>query len=142
MLLQRGMTNIPCACTRVRRAARSLTSLYDSALEPVGLQITQFSLLRTIDRMAPVNVSTLAGAMLLDRSTLGRNLTVLERRGLLELTGGADMRERSVTLAPAARRLLNRALPRWEEAQLAVEKKIGRTGVAELFRLLEKLETR
>jgi len=135
------MTNILCACTRARRAARSLTNLYDAALKPVGLQITQFSLLRTIDRMAPVNVSTLAEAMLLDRSTLGRNLTVLERRGMLVLTEGKDLRDRSVTLAPSARRLLKEALPRWEEAQRSVAKTLGKRGVAELFDLLEKVET-
>jgi DNA-binding MarR family transcriptional regulator len=135
------MTNIACACTRARRAARSLTKLYDAALEPVGLQITQFSLLRNIDRLAPVNVSTLAGAMLLDRSTLGRNLTVLERRGLLMLTGGADQRDRSVTLAPSARRLLQEALPRWEQAQRTVEKTLGKRGVTDLFELLEKVES-
>jgi DNA-binding MarR family transcriptional regulator len=134
------MTNTPCACTRARRAARSLTNLYDSSLKPVGLQITQFSLLRTIERMAPVNVSTLADAMLLDRSTLGRNLTVLERRGLLVLTAGSDQRDRSVTLAPSARRLLQKALPRWEEAQRTVAKSLGKRGVAELFGLLEKVE--
>jgi DNA-binding MarR family transcriptional regulator len=134
------MTNIPCVCTRARRAARSLTSRYDAALKPVGLQITQFSLLRTIDRMGPVNVSTLAEAMLLDRSTLGRNLTVLERRGMLVLTGGADQRDRSVTLAPSARRLLQQALPRWEEAQRLVSKTLGKRGVADLSSLLEKLE--
>jgi DNA-binding MarR family transcriptional regulator len=134
------MTNILCACTRARRAARSLTNLYDAALKPVGLQITQFSLLRTIDRMAPVNVSTLADAMLLDRSTLGRNLTVLERRGMLVLTEGADLRDRSVTLAPSARRLLQKALPLWEEAQRTVAKNLGKRGVADLFDLLEKVE--
>ena len=58
------MTRTPCACTRARRAARSLTNHYDSALKPVGLRITQFSVLSTIDRMAPVNVSALAEAML------------------------------------------------------------------------------
>jgi DNA-binding MarR family transcriptional regulator len=135
------MTNIPCACTRARRAVRSLTKLYDTALKPVGLQITQFSVLRTINRMAPVNVSTLAEAMLLDRSTLGRNLTVLERRGLLVLSGGADLRERAVTLAPSARRLLQEALPRWEAAQRTVAETLGERGVADLFDLLEKLES-
>jgi DNA-binding MarR family transcriptional regulator len=134
------MTEIACACTRARRAARTLTSLYDAALQPVGLQITQFSLLRTIDRLAPVNVSALAEAMLLDRSTLGRNLTVLERRGLLVLTGGADLRERALTLSSSARRLLRRAVPLWEEAQRTVGRGLGKRGVAELFELLEKVE--
>jgi DNA-binding MarR family transcriptional regulator len=91
--------------------------------------------------MAPVNVSTLAEAMLLDRSTLGRNLTVLERRGMLVLTGGTDQRDRSVILAPSARRLLQKALPRWEEAQRSVSKILGKRGVADLFDLLEKVET-
>jgi DNA-binding MarR family transcriptional regulator len=134
------MNEIACACTRARRAARTLTTLYDSALQPVGLQITQFSLLRTIDRLAPVNVSVLAEAMLLDRSTLGRNLTVLERRGLLVLSGGADLRERALTLSSSARRLLRKAIPLWEEVQRTVGRRLGMRAVADLFELLEKVE--
>jgi DNA-binding MarR family transcriptional regulator len=130
----------PCACVRARRAARALTDVYDDALRPVGLKITQFSALRTTERLQPVSISVLADEMALDRSTLGRNLLVLERRGLVRLGAGDDLRERSVTLTPSARRLLERAIPLWEQAQRTVERTVGRNGVDALFDLLARVE--
>lgn len=134
------MIHSKCACIRVRRAARSLTDLYDGALKAAGLKITQFSVLRTVARMEPVNISSLAEEMALDRSTLGRNLGVLSRQGLVRLSEGDDLRERTVTLTARARRILERALPRWEEAQARVDRQLGKDGVAALFALLEKIE--
>jgi len=129
-----------CACARVRRAARTLTDLYDEALGPVDLKITQFSVLRTIDRMGPVSISGLAAEMGLDRSTLGRNLAVLERRGLIGLSEGADQRERTAALTARARRLLAKAVPLWEQAQERVGASLGGEGVSALFALLGRVE--
>lgn len=133
------MINTKCACVRARRASRALTDLYDAALRPVGLKITQFSALRTVQRIGPVSISALAEEMALDRSTLGRNLLLLKRRGLVRLGGGDDLRERSVELTPRARGLLERALPRWEQAQAKVDRLLGKD-VSLLFDLLERVE--
>jgi DNA-binding MarR family transcriptional regulator len=134
------MINTKCACTRVRRAARLLTDNYDEALKPLGLKVTQFSLLRTVARMESPSLTALAQEMALDRSTLGRNVGVLQRDGLVDLSEGGDLRERTVSLTPQARRLLARAIPRWEEAQHRVDRTLGKQGVATLFELLGKLE--
>jgi DNA-binding MarR family transcriptional regulator len=129
-----------CACVRARRASRALTELYDEALRPLRLKITQFSALRTIQRLQPVNIARLAREMALDRSTLGRNLLLLRRRGLVRFSDGADMREWSIELTPAARSLVEKAVPLWDSAQARVERRIGKEGVATLFTLLEKIE--
>jgi DNA-binding MarR family transcriptional regulator len=134
------MIHTKCACTRVRRAARSLTDLYDEAMRPLGLKITQFSVLRTLGRMGPVSISNLATEMALDRSTLGRNLAVLTRERLVRLSEGDDSRERTVTLTVRAHRLLEEAVPRWERAQARVDRLLGKDGVAALFTLLSKFE--
>ena len=134
------MIRTPCACTRVRRAARLLTDNYDEALKPLGLKVTQFSLLRTVARMEAPSLTALAQEMALDRSTLGRNVGVLQREGLVSLSEGGDLRERTVSLTPQARRLVARAIPRWEEAQHRIERTLGKPGVATLFELLGKLE--
>ncbi|HEX9183118.1 MAG TPA: MarR family winged helix-turn-helix transcriptional regulator [Burkholderiales bacterium] len=135
------MLQTRCACVRARRATRSLTALYDDALRPVRLKITQFSVLRTIGRMQPVNVSRLAGEMALDRSTLGRNLLLLRRRGLLHFADGADLRAWSIELTPKARALLDKATPLWERAQAKVERVLGREDMATLFALLARIES-
>jgi DNA-binding MarR family transcriptional regulator len=134
------LTKSPCACTRVRRASRALTNLYDAELRAAGLKITQFSVLRTLQRMGPMNISALAEAMALERSALGRNLLVLKRRGLVRLGDGEDLRAWSVELTSRALHLLEGALPAWEAAQDRVRRKLGAQGVRQLFDLLEKLE--
>jgi DNA-binding MarR family transcriptional regulator len=134
------MIHTKCACTRVRRAARVLTDAYDDALRPIGLKVTQFSLLRTLARTGPANISSLAAEMALDRSTLGRNLGVLEREGLVSLSEADDLRAHTVTLTAHAHRLLEKALPLWEQAQRRVDRSLGKAGVASLFTLLGRLE--
>jgi DNA-binding MarR family transcriptional regulator len=129
-----------CACTRVRRAARAVTDVYDEALRDTGLKVTQFAMLRTIGRMEGTSISELAAEMALDRSTLGRNLIPLTRRGLVRLSEGADLRQRSATLTAKARKLVDKAVPAWERAQARVEESLGNQGVDDLFRLLERLE--
>jgi DNA-binding MarR family transcriptional regulator len=134
------MIHTKCACTRVRRAARALTDAYDDALKPLGLKVTQFSLLRTVARMETPSLTMLAEEMALDRSTLGRNVGVLQRQGLVRLSEGNDLRERTVSLTPRARRLVERAAPLWDQAQERVERSLGKQGVATLFDLLAKVE--
>jgi DNA-binding MarR family transcriptional regulator len=134
------MIQTKCACVRARRASRSLTALYDEALAPVRLRITQFSALRTIGRLQPVNVSRLAQEMALDRSTLGRNLLVLRRRGLVHFADDEDLRAWSIRLTPKAQKLLEQAIPLWERAQAKVERTLGKDGLTALFALLERIE--
>lgn len=129
-----------CACTRVRRAARALTDLYDRALAPAGLKVTQFSVLRTVERLDPVSLSALAAEMALDRSTLGRNLLLLERLRLVTLTGGDDLRTRTAALTPLGERTLASALPLWEAVQQKVRRQLGSDRVDAMFELLEQVE--
>ena len=117
-----------------------MTNFYDEALGPVGLKITQFSVLRTIERMGPVSISSLATEMALDRTTLGRNLGILERQGLLTFVAGEDLRERTVRLAARSHALLDEAVPLWENAQARVDLLLGQQGVETLFILLSKFE--
>jgi DNA-binding MarR family transcriptional regulator len=124
----------------VRRAARALTDLYDDALAPVGLKVTQFSVLRTVQRLDPVSISVLADEMALDRSTLGRNLQVLARRGLVVVTEGEDLRTRTAALTPHGEQVLGGALPLWEAMQQRVRRQLGADRVAALFEVLEQVE--
>ena len=110
-----------CACAALRRATRAVTAAYDAALAPSGLRVTQFSVLRTLARLGPVPVTRLAAEAALDRSTMGRNLDPLERRGLVRIEAGhQDQRERVVHLTAAGEAAVESALPRWREAQARV----------------------
>ncbi len=114
-----------CACYKVRKAARAVTKIYEEVLRPIGLRATQFSLLMATRVMGPVTVVKLAQVMVMDRTTLTRNLQLLETRGLITIKTGEDRREREVTLTTSGMEVLTKALPLWEEAQNRVKKGLG-----------------
>jgi len=115
------LVEMPCACATLRRVTRAVTAAYDAALAPSGLRITQFSVLRTLARLGPLPVTRLAAEAALDRSTMGRNLDLLERHGLVRIgVGEADQRERVAHLTAAGTAAIEAALPYWGEAQKRV----------------------
>ena len=130
----------PCACATLRRATRALTAAYDAALAPSGLRLTQFSVLRTLARLGPVAVTRLAAEAALDRSTMGRNLDPLERRGLVLVTAGeTDGRERIARLTAAGEAAIAAALPAWRAAQDRVAALVPPDAIDSLARQLAAL---
>lgn len=119
----RIMDEVLCLCSNARRAALALTSLYDEALAPHGLKVTQFSLLHAIKLREAPNLSALAAATGLDRSTLGRNLRVLDDLGLVALSPGDDQRDRVVRLTERGAATLRGATKAW----LRLQDHLGRT---------------
>ncbi len=114
-----------CACFKVRKAARAITNLYEEVLRPSGLRPTQFSLLMATRVMGPVTVLNLAQVTVMDRTTLTRNLQILEKRGLITIKPGEDRREREINLTAVGMEVLTKAIPLWEEAQERVREGLG-----------------
>lgn len=130
-----------CACGRLRRAARALTQLYDDAMAPAGLRLTQFSLLRTLARTGSIRITELAAAQLLDRTALSRNLDPLAARGLVVIVPGRDARTREVAITRAGKTALRAALPHWKRAQARVAKRLGGPKLDALIATLAEIET-
>lgn len=128
-----------CYCTLLRAAARRSAAIYDAALEPVGVNIAQFRLLRIIRRAGPLTLTALGGLSELDRSTIGRNVRVLERRRLVRLGRGEDQREACVTLTDEGAQVIEQGAPLWDEAQRAIEARIGPDAVNQLRATLAAL---
>lgn len=130
----------PCYCVILRRASRKMTAIYDDALEPVGINIAQFSLLRRIRRAEGISLTELARAAELDRSTIGRNTKLLAKMGLISTKPGEDQREARLVLTAAGNDLLNTATPLWQRAQDDIEGRLGgEAGVKTLEILLRDL---
>jgi DNA-binding MarR family transcriptional regulator len=109
-----------CVCVNLRRAARAVSQVYDEALAPSGIKITQFSLLRAVERNEPVAISVLAEELDLERTTMARNLAPLERDRLVTLAPGSDQRVTEVRLTPKGRAAVVKALPLWQNAQAEI----------------------
>lgn len=106
-----------CTCMHVRKAARVITQLYDTLLQPSGLRATQLILLVTLALSEQKTVMQLAERLVMDRSALARSLKPLENQGLLTVEPGSDRRTRVVQLTEQGRHALRRALPSWRQAQ-------------------------
>ncbi|WP_353116347.1 MarR family winged helix-turn-helix transcriptional regulator [Nitratidesulfovibrio sp.] len=114
-----------CLCNGLRRAARAVTRLYDSHLAPSGLRATQFSILAALETTGPIILGKLAERLVTERTTLTRNLSLLEARGLVQAAAGKDQRQRYVSITPEGREALNAALPYWEQAQAFLRSRLG-----------------
>jgi DNA-binding MarR family transcriptional regulator len=131
-----------CACFKVRKAARAVTKLYEEVLRPIGLRATQFSLLMAVRVTGPVTVVKLAQITVMDRTTLTRNLQILEKRRLIEIKPGKDRREREVTLTAVGMETLAKAIPLWEEAQDRVRQGLGEEKMRHLMDDLSEMISR
>jgi DNA-binding MarR family transcriptional regulator len=106
-----------CACFDLRKATRAVSRLYDDCLRPLGLNITQYSLLRVIESEPQISVSTLGRYMVMDRTSVTRALAPLERDRLIRSRVGSDKRKRIVSLTNKGTKLIADAKPRWRQAQ-------------------------
>ena len=115
-----------CNCFMVRSAARHVTQLYDQFLAPVGLHVTQFSILAKLKRLGPMTINALANEMVMDRTTLGRNVLPLERDGLMRIeTSAADRRAKQLHLTKAGEKRLQAGREAWAKAQARFEDRFG-----------------
>src|SRR5262249_10769748 len=115
-----------CNCFMVRSAARHVTQLYDQFLAPVGLHVTQFSILAKLQRLGPITINALANEMVMDRTTLGRNILPLERDGLIRIEAStADRRAKQLHLTKAGKKRLGDGREAWAKAQTRFEDRFG-----------------
>jgi DNA-binding MarR family transcriptional regulator len=107
-----------CNCLAIRQAARHVTQFYDQLFAPTGLRATQFAILSRLRHAGPMSINTLANLLVMDRTTLGRNILPLERDGLIEVAPSqADRRRRELRLTEAGLVRHRAAVERWNEAQ-------------------------
>ncbi|MBF0550327.1 MAG: winged helix-turn-helix transcriptional regulator [Deltaproteobacteria bacterium] len=128
-----------CACYNLRRAARSITRLYDDFLRPSGLKNTQFSVLMTTKMLGPLTITKLADLTVTERTTLTRNLTILEKKGYIRIEPGLDRRERQVALTEAGLEALVKAIPLWEMVQEHVENGLGQERLISFVKELREI---
>jgi len=123
--MERELYDETCLCHRTRMAARVVTRLYDENLRSAGLRATQLAALVAAANESVVSITALAKFMGMDRSTLTRNLTPLEREGLIRVGNEGWKRSRAVAITNKGRGRLREALPLWEKAQDIVRQKLG-----------------
>jgi DNA-binding MarR family transcriptional regulator len=125
-----------CACFNFRKSSRSVTQFFDQALAPAGLRSTQLVILITGLLLGPSSIARLARELVMDRSTLTRNLKPLLNMGLLQLSEAATGKHKSVVVTIEGRAALLKAAPYWERAQGHL---VSRFGTERWDRIMEDL---
>jgi DNA-binding MarR family transcriptional regulator len=129
-----------CASGTLRRANRVVSRLYDSILKPSGIRGTQFTILRIVAAKGPVSVNQLAKMLVMDRTTLARDLKPLEREGLIKVAiDTADNRVRLVVITQQGKETLDIAQPLWQQAQQHMAKALGEERLLNLINELKEV---
>ena len=129
-----------CNCFAVRSAARHITQVYDQFLASSGLRTTQYSILAKLKQKGPLTINALAREMVMDRSTLGRNILPLQRDRLIRTrTAVSDRRAKELLLTTAGEKRLQTARQGWSNAQARFETTFGPRRAADLRALLRKV---
>jgi len=128
-----------CIGFRLRLLCRVVTGLYDDALRPHGLRVSQLSILTAVGKLGQGRPSDLARVLHMDRSTVSRDVERLLDRGWLEQSPGEDGRSHLLCLTEAGHALLEKVLPAWREAQDQVVALLGEQAVATITAAVEDL---
>ena len=126
-----------CNCLALRQATRHVTQFYDQCLTPVGVRATQYSILARLNRKGPMTINALAAELVMDRTTLGRNILPLERDGLIQIAPVAtDRRAKELRLTNVGEKRLQAASKAWAQAQALFEATYGTKRAGELRTML------
>jgi DNA-binding MarR family transcriptional regulator len=128
-----------CIAVRLRMLNRVVTNVYDDALRPLDLKVSQMNILVAAAKMGTARPADVCEYLHLDVSTLSRNVERMRARGWLEVVPSEDGRSQPFRLTPPGRRLLEKAIPAWSQAQQKVKKMLGPRLVGELNRATKQI---
>ncbi len=128
-----------CIAVRLRLLNRLVTNLYDDALRPLNLKVSQLNILVVTAKLGLAQPAKVCEILQLDTSTLSRNVERMIANGWLEVVPGEDGRTQPFRLTAQGKRLLERAIPAWEQGQQQAEELLGQEGVALLTKTTSKL---
>lgn len=131
------LINPKCSCFNLRKATRAVTQFYDHCLEPAGIRATQFTLLISMASVSARTLTEMATSLVMDRTTLTRNLKPLEKLNLIQTIEPRDKRSKAYCLTDKGREVLVRSVPLWQMAQ---HKLISGLGEERYERLLKELD--
>ena len=134
-----SLPSLPCLCASFRRAARALTQCYDEAVRPLGLHVTQFTVLQALSLTGEVTQGKLGEILAMDSTTLTRTLDLMRQSGWISRRRGADRREWRLQLSSSGRDQLKRALPAWKKAQSHMAGQLGEKLWHDAFKLTDQV---
>ncbi len=131
-----------CLVARLRMLNREVTGIYDDALRPLGVKVSQANVLTAIAKLEPVSPSVIGEVLRIEKSTVSRNVERMRTRGWLRFLSGDDDRSHLLAITAKGRRLLEKALPLWKQAQKEAEDLLGKRTVEALHDTVDRMWAR
>jgi DNA-binding MarR family transcriptional regulator len=128
-----------CVAVRLRRLNSVITNIYDDALRSLALKVSQMNILVAAAKMGTARPMEVCEHLHLDVSTLSRNVERMKARGWLEVVPDEDGRSQPFRLTPKGKRLIEKAVPAWEEAQRRASELLGNEGISLLDKAARKV---
>ncbi len=128
-----------CIAVRLRLLNRVVTNFYDEALRPLGLKVSQLNILIVAAKLGLARPAQVCDILQLDPSTLSRNVERMRAHGWLEVMPDTDARAQPFRLTTQGKRLIEKAVPLWEEAQRQASELLGNEGIALLDKVAKKV---
>jgi DNA-binding MarR family transcriptional regulator len=130
-----------CACGNLRKTTRAITQFFDQYLQPTGLRSTQCSILINISVHGNISVGDLGTRLLMDQTTVTRNIEILRKHGYITITKEEnDARRKSISMTESGVKKLAEAVPFWEQAQSRIEQGLGAKRFQEFLETLKEIE--
>ena len=128
-----------CVAVRLRMLNRVITNIYDDALRPLDLKVSQMNILVAAAKMGTARPVEVCEHLHLDVSTLSRNVERMKARGWLEVVRDEDGRSQPFRATRQGRKLLEMAVPAWSAAQQQVKKVLGDGFVEQLNQAMKRV---
>jgi len=128
-----------CVAVRLRMLSRVITTIYDNALRPLDLKVSQMNILVAAGKMGTARPVEVCEFLHLDVSTLSRNVERMRARGWLEVVPDEDGRAQPFRLTPQGRNLLEKAGPAWSVAQQQVKNVLGDAFVEQVYQAMKRV---
>ncbi len=123
-----------CLAVRIRLLNRTVTNIFDDALRPLGVKVSQLNVLMVVAKLGPITPGDVCRKLNIEKSTLSRNVDRMRTHNWLKVSEGDSGRKQILELAPAGRRLIEKAFPLWTKAQTETESLLGQQGAKSIHR--------
>lgn len=123
-----------CLAVRIRLLSRTVSNIFDEALRPLKVRVSQLNVLVVVAKLGPISPGEVSGRLNMEKSTLSRNVERMRPRGWLKVSEGDSGRKQVLEIGAAGRRLIEKALPYWKKAQAQTETMLGQRSARSIHR--------
>lgn len=130
-----------CINGKLRRLHRMLNGVYENSFKPYGLQGSMLSILFIIGKRKHINQKNVAEMLVLDQSTMSRDLKKLVARGWVQINKGGDSRHSELELTQSGYDLLEEIIPVWEQLHRSFESLLGKFSIQQIDSISEAVKS-